>query len=1129
MEVKLSRSFNWLNAAQFCGALNDNIFKLLLIYFLIDVHGKNSENAVLASAGITFVLPFLLFVAAAGVLADRYSKRTILVIAKFVEVIVAVAGVAAFMAGWPIALYLILFLMATHSAFFGPSKYGIVPELVDRAQLSRANAMIQTFTYLAIIIGTATAPFLSQVTGHRYGLASIFCVAVAAVGLAAALRIERTPRAGSEARISWLFGRDIWRTLAGIKSDGYLLLAVIASAYFLLLGAYLQFNLIPYAIHELGLMKETGTYLFLVVAIGIGLGSLTAGRISGRNVELGVVPIGALGLALACLLLGSWAHNIFGVVLALLLAGIGSGLFIVPIEAWIQFRSPSKQRGEILAAASFLGWVGVLLASGLVYLLGEVLGLSAREGFVVIGVLTLVLTVTTLRVLPDFFLRFIGVLITRLVYRLRIIGAENIPLEGPALLVCNHVSYVDALLLLATQQRRLRFIMEREIYETRLLKPLFKLMGLIPISFRDSPKKIVTSLRAARAALDDGWLVCIFGEGAITRSGILLSFKSGFEHIVKGSNYPIIPVYLGGAWGSIFSYYHGKVFWRLPLSFPYPVTILFGKPLPATASSADVRQPVLELSCDYFADRKAARRPLGEHFIRTARENWHRNAISDSSGTTLTFGGTLTGALAFANEIAKRTEGQEMVGLLLPPSVGGVLANLAVTLLGKVSVNLNYTASAASFESAIKQCNIRCVLTSHAFVEKFPALPLPEGTAYLEDIKAKLTPEAKRNAWLKARFMPRRMVGRIPNFSPDRVATVIFSSGSTGEPKGVMLSHHNIVSNIESLRMVFQPSPQDCVCGVLPFFHSFGFTATLWFPMLSGFSATYHFNPLDGTKIADMVRTRRATLLYATPTFLMAYIRRAKPEDFASLRQIIVGAEKLKDRIADAFEEKFHIRPLEGYGATELAPVASINIPDVDLGGVHQVGHKEGSVGHPLPGVATKVIDPDTNQQVPNGQPGLLLIKGPNVMLGYLGKPEKTAEVLQDGWYNTGDIVVTDKDGFIKITDRLSRFSKIGGEMVPHLAVEEAFHTALKKPEQVLAIASVPDEKRGERLVVLYTPDAGPVEELQKILAESELPNLWKPGNDSYFQIEALPMLGSGKLDLKGLKERATQLAGEGK
>jgi acyl-[acyl-carrier-protein]-phospholipid O-acyltransferase / long-chain-fatty-acid--[acyl-carrier-protein] ligase len=1125
MDSKLSRSFAWLNAAQFCGALNDNVFKLLLVYFLIDVRGGDSENAVLASAGITFVLPFLLFIAAAGVLADRFSKRNILVTAKMVEVAVAAAGVGAFVAGSPIALYVCLFLLASHSAFFGPSKYGIVPELVDRAQLSRANALIQAFTYLAIILGTAIAPFLSQISSHRYGLASIFCVAVAATGLALALRIERTPRAGSEARISWFFVRDIWRTLVGLRSDGYLLLAVIASAYFLLLGAYLQFNLIPYSVHELGLAKETGTYLFLVVAVGIGMGSLLAGRMSGRNVELGVVPIGALGLALACLLLGSWAQSLFGVGVALWLAGVGSGLFIVPIEAWIQFRSPAIQRGEILAASSFLGWVGVLLASGLVYLLGEVLGLSAREGFVVIGLLTLLLTAVTLRVLPDFFTRFLFVLITRICYRLRIIGAENVPLEGPALLVCNHVSYVDALLLVATQQRRIRFLMEREIYETRLLKPLFKLMGLIPISFRDSPKKVILSFRVARAALDEGRLVCIFAEGALTRSGVLRSFKSGFEHIVKNSNYPIVPIYLGGAWGSIFSYYHGKVFWRRPLSFPYPVTILFGKPLPATATSADVRQAVLELSCDYFADRKASRRPLSEHFIQTAREGWHRNAISDSSGAKLTFGETLSGALAFAEELAKRTEGQDRVGLLLPPSVDGALANLAVTLLGKVPVNLNYTASAASFESAIHQCGIRCVIASRAFAEKFRSLPLPEGTVYIEEIRMKLSPAAKRNAWWKARFVPRRILGRLSEFNPDRVATVIFSSGSTGEPKGVMLSHHNLLSNIESLRMVFQPSPDDCVCGVLPFFHSFGFTGALWFPMLSGFSATYHFNPLDGTKIAELVRTRRATLLFATPTFLMAYIRRANPEDFASLRQIIVGAEKLKERIANAFEEKFHIRPLEGYGATELAPVATINIPDVELGGVRQVGRKEGSVGHPLPGVATKVIDPDTNQPVPNGQPGLLLIKGPNVMLGYLGKSEITSEVLKDGWYHTGDIVVRDTDGFIQITDRLTRFSKIGGEMVPHFALEETFHKGLKKTEQVLAVAAVPDEKRGERLVVLCTPEAGLVTELQKVMSESDLPNLWKPSNDSYFQIDALPMLGSGKLDLKALKEKAMRLA----
>jgi len=1116
-------SFGWLNVTQFLGALNDNIFKLFLIYFLIVTHGKQEAGTAVATGHTVFVIPFLLFSALAGVMADRVSKRNVIVWTKIAEVAVMTLAVISFMLNAELGLYAALFLMSTQSAFFGPSKYGIMPELVEREELSRSNALLQAFTFLAVILGTVLAPFLSRATGENYTVATLVCLAIAIVGTLTSMRIERTPAVGSNQKASLFFVRDIWRTLWSIRKDRYLLLAVIASAYFLLIGAFFQLNMIPYAIEELGLSKETGSYLFLFAAIGIGLGSLLAGRWSGRNVELGVVPIGALGLTISAVALGFHKPHTAYVAGALFLVGVSSGLFIVPINAWIQFRCPREKLGEVLGASGWLSWVGALLAAGMVYLFSKLLGLSARTGFLICGVMTLILTIITLKILPDFLVRFLSVLVARIVYRLRIIGAENIPIEGPALLVCNHVSWMDAILLSATQQRRIRFLALRQIYEKPALHWLMKLMGVIPISPTDRPKQLIAAFRAARTAMDEGYLVCIFGEGAITRTGNLLAFRSGFERIVKDTTYPIIPVYLGGAWGSIFSYYNGKPLSHLPLSFPYPVTILFGKPMPANSHAGDIRQAVMELSCEYFNDRKPLRRPLAEEFVKVARENWSRQAIADTTGKKLSFGYTLTSAVALAELLRTRLYDQEKIGLLLPPSVGAVIANLAVGILGKIPVNLNYTASEAAFESAIRQCGIKTVLTSRIFLAKLKTLPAPEGSAYLEDLMKEIDDKAKKRAWLKARFIPEKRLVASDNFNADHIATIIFSSGSTGEPKGVMLSHHNIESNIEALRMIFNPSPEDVVCGVLPFFHSFGFTASLWFPLLSGFSAVYHANPLDGVKVAEVVREYKATTLYATPTFLTLYIRKAKPEDFASLRYVVVGAEKLKTRLADAFEKKFGIRPLEGYGATELAPVATLNIKDADIGGVHQVGAKEGSVGHPLPGIAIKIVDPDTLKSVPPGTEGLMLIKGPNVMLGYLNHPEKTKEILKDGWYNTGDIAVMDQDGFVRITDRLSRFSKIAGEMIPHIAIEDALHQALEKTEQVLAVTSVPDEKKGEKLVVLYTEAAGTPEQLQEIMEKSDLPNLWKPARDAYLKIDALPLLGSGKLDLKKLKSIAQE------
>jgi len=731
----------------------------------------------------------------------------------------------------------------------------------------------------------------------------------------------------------------------------------------------------------------------------------------------------------------------------------------------------------------------------------------------------------TLTVLPDFLLRFALLVVTRLAYRIRVLGTAHIPPDGPAVLVCNHVSHLDTLLLIATQRRRLRFIVESSVYARwPRLRWAFNLLGCLPVDAKASPKQLAQALDEVRAALNEGYLVCVFAEGTLTHTGNLREFKQGLAYLVGETNYPIIPVYIGGAWGAITSYYHGQLGRRRTLLLRYPVTVLFGSPLPPTTPISEIRLAVMELAVDYYNDRKPERQPLGEMFAKSAHANWDQIAMTDSSGKRLNYAKLLCGSLALADKLRGPLTDQERVGILLPASVGGALTNLALTLLGKTTVNLNFTASADAFRSAIRQCDLKTIITSKAFLAKIPPLDLPSGSLYVEDLLASLTPGDKRKAFLKAIFLPARILGRVPGFQADRVATVIFSSGSTGEPKGVMLSHHNIASNIESLRRVFHSAPTDNVCAGLPFFHSLGYTGTLWFPLLSGFSATYHTNPLDATTIVALVREQRSTLLFATPTFLTLYMRKATRADFASLKYVIVGAEKMKERLAVAFEEKFGVRPLEGYGATELSPVATLSLPHVQEGGVSQRAWKEGCVGLPLPGVAVKVTDPDTGRTLPTGEAGLLKVKGPNVMLGYLGKPELTAEVLQDDWYNTGDVARMDADGFVAITDRLSRFSKIGGEMVPHLAIEEALHQQLDLSTQVLAVVSVPDERKGEKLVLLYTDEAGDAARIAQAVETADIPNLWKPGRDACHRIEALPVLGTGKLDLRALKDMAKRL-----
>ena len=548
-------------------------------------------------------------------------------------------------------------------------------------------------------------------------------------------------------------------------------------------------------------------------------------------------------------------------------------------------------------------------------------------------------------------------------------------------------------------------------------------------------------------------------------------------------------------------------------------------------TSAEVRQAVLDLGAEAFRDRLEALDRLPIEFIKKARLQPRVLAVADSTGRQLSFGNLAATSGVFARSLAKVLTPEENVGLLLPASVGGALANISLSLLGRVPVNLNYTTGPQALEAAIQKARITRILTSRKLLEKTGIAPA-SSMVYLEDLIPTLAKgevawerlliSVLPEAWILRRY---RALAAPKDASPvgllERTATILFSSGSMGQPKGVVLSHANILSNILGLAQVFDVGKNDRMIGVLPFFHSFGFTATLWFPLITGFSALYHSNPLDGKMVGELSAKYRATLLLSTPTFLLAYVRKCTPEQFAGMRYVITGAERLRESVAKAFEDKFGKTILEGYGCTELSPVATVNVPNVSMGEINQVGHKNGMIGRPIPGVSVKIVDQATFQALPQGQRGLLLVKGLNVMKGYLGEPEMTHEVLREGWYVTGDVAVIDGDGFVQIVDRLTRFAKIGGEMVPHVLIEEKLQQLSGLTEPAFIVSSVPDEKRGEQLVVLYVAGSCKPEELYQKLQDSDLPKLWIPPRENFFDIPAIPILGTGKLDLAAIKTLA--------
>jgi len=652
-------------------------------------------------------------------------------------------------------------------------------------------------------------------------------------------------------------------------------------------------------------------------------------------------------------------------------------------------------------------------------------------------------------------------------------------------------------------------------------------MRSIPVSPMAQPKDLIRSLHEAAAAINNGELVCVFAEGQITRTGNLLPFRKGFERIMKGMNAPIIPAHLDRLWGSIFSYSKGRFFLKLPKHIPYRVMVTYGEHMSAESTAVQVRERIQRLGTEAYLDRKLHEPLLHRGFVRMARKRPLHMAMADHSMDTLPYWKALVAAVTLARKLRELTGEQPMVGVLLPPTVGAALTNIALTLMGKTVVNLNYTASDDALDSAARRCNLTHVITAHAFLSKV-SCKVPGKAVYLEDVRKSMNGKDQLVAMIMAALFPlralERRLGGARRRSPDDLATVIFSSGSEGEPKGVMLTHFNIVSNIEAALQVFPHERGDGIMGMLPFFHSFGYMATLWLPLAQGFRVVFHPNPLEAKVIGQQIYKHKLDFLVAAPTFLQAFVRRCLPEELGCLRYVITGAEKLPARVREAFESKFGITPLEGYGTTECGPGVSFNVVDFRAPGFFQVGTKHGTVGHPLPGVSVKIIDPDTGEELPQGEAGLLHVKGPNIMTGYIGMPEKTAEVLHDGWYNTGDVAFLDEDGFITITDRLARFSKIAGEMVPHTKVEDELHRLLGLSEQAMAVTGVPDSGKGERLVVLHTLSNGDVERLVAKMDQSTLPKLWLPKYNSFYYIPEIPILGTGKMDIKRVKKLAREL-----
>lgn len=1141
-----SRSFLCLLIVQFLTVLNDHTFRWLMVPIAKPILG---QAAALSLGLAAFTIPFIVLATPAGYLADRFSKAWVIRACKTAEIFIMALGFAAFLSGSVEFLITVVVLTGALAALFSPSKSGCVRELVDEPLLSKANGFLGLATVAPAALGyllgnilatTVQAKPSDAITVSSLLIAMPVIMGIAFTGWLVSFGLKPVTAADPSRKVPWNPFLETWESITHLTIDIPLLRTALGIAFFWILASLAQMNVDTLGEKELGLSQSKIGLLGMMLVLGVGVGSVLAGLWSGGHVELGIVPLGAIGMAFWSFVLcvaGWYGHSsptmAFTVIcVALFFLGLSAGLFDVPLESYLQHRSEPRHLGQVVAATNFMAFSGILLISGLYYLMIDVWKWSPSLVFLLVGMGTIPVAAYIIFLLPSASARFAFWLMVKVFYKIRPQGLENIPRKGGALLTPNHISFIDGILLLITIPRPVRFIIYADFVYNPKLNWLAKIFDVIPIKADGGPKTLIQSLRMASEALKNGQLVCIFPEGGLTRTGQTQPFQAGMLRIVKGTDAPIIPIYLHGLWGSIFSFEGGKFFWKWPKKWRYPVSIVFGPPLVNPPSAHEVGQCVQQLGAVAVETNKSSELTPPRMFLRSCKKTLKAVRLCDSSGVELTGGKLLASVLAMRRVLLREVLGvnEQFVGVLLPATAACAIANLAITMARRTSVNLNFTTTEADMRHCVKEAGVRHILTSRKMLEKKP-LDLGVEFVFMEDLKEKVTNFDKFISGLGAYAVPASVLERLLGLTrirPDDVITVIFTSGSTGEPKGVMLSHHNVGSTVDAADQVFSIQPTDCVLGVLPIFHSFGYVATFWLPLCVTAKVVFHFNPLDARTVGELAQQHGATILFGTPTFLRGYLKRCQKEQFSKLDLVVVGAEKMPLDLAEQFREAFGIQPSEGYGTTETSGPACVNVADHRSGMIEQKGTKLGTVGRPIPGIVARAIDPETRKPLPVGTEGLVCIKGSNIMLGYLNQPEKTAALIQDGWYETGDMGKVDEEGFVHITGRLSRFSKIGGEMVPHLLIEERLLRIVEDPTSTdagipIAVTSVPDSKKGERIVVLHIPVKKSVKQVIDELAATGIPTLWIPSQDSFIEVDQIPVLGTGKLDLKGIKQMALE------
>ncbi|MCB8835907.1 acyl-[ACP]--phospholipid O-acyltransferase [Aurantimonas sp. VKM B-3413] len=1117
MSLLASRRFAPLFATQFLSAVSDNLLKnALALIILFHTAGEGSPSLV-TLAGAVFMLPFLLFSATGGEIADRHDKALVARLLKAVEVgaaLIAAAGLAT--SSIPL-LFLALFAFGSVSALFGPVKYGILPDHLPTQDLAAANAWIEGATFAAILGGTIGAGLVLS-AGVPLWAFGIGIAALSVVTYLASRAIPSAPPASAENTVDANPLRATWRLLRETKADRRIFAVALMSAWFWVVGA-IVLSVLPVLVGTtLGGDETVVTLCLAAFAVAVGLGSAFAAWLGKGKIVLLPAPAGCLLMGAATLdlvfrlhgatpnaTLGwtTFATSADGVWLLLDLAGIafGGALVAVPSFAALQAWAAPERRARTVAGANVLSSGLMVLAGGLVAGL-QAIGLSAIAVLAILAAGNFLVAAMMLRALPTDPFRDLISIVFRAFHGLEVEGLENLAKAGEnPILAVNHTSFLDAALVMTLTDRKPAFAIDRTTAEAWWVRPFLRLVKAMPI---DPTKPIGT--RTLVRAVQGGDPLVIFPEGRITVTGRLMKIYDGTAMIAEKAGVPIVPVRIEGLERSPFSRLTGRqvrkaLFPKVKVTMLEPVSLNVPENLKGRARRAAAGLALHDVMSDMLAETTSIECTVPQAVLAITRERGTGAlALEDPVAGQMTYGRLLTAVAVLARRLAGQMEGQMNVGVLLPNAIGTCVTTLALMSAGRIPAMLNFTAGKANVLAACRVAEIRTVLTSRKFIEKAKlgdlagALSETVELVYLEDVRASIGLVDKLRGVLSRR---RPLVAR----GPDDAAVILFTSGSEGTPKGVVLTHRNIMANVAQAAQRIDFDSSDKVFNVLPMFHAFGLTAGTLLPLVSGVPTYLYPSPLHFRMVPEAVYRSNATIMFGTDTFLTGYARTANPYDFRSLRYVFAGAEPVKESTRRVWAERFGVRLLEGYGVTETAPVIALNTP------MHA---RAGSVGRLMPGVEARL---ETVPGIEDG--GRLHVRGPNVMAGYLKEDRPgILEAPDGGWHDTGDIVSIDAEGFVTIRGRAKRFAKIGGEMISLAAVENAASETW--PDVKSCAVSVPDKRRGERIVLATEAKDADKVTLREVARRQGLPEIAMPSQ--IMSDFAIPLLGTGKVDFVGTR-----------